>query len=93
MFLHLSTKCRNFAASNNRFMKQTIVFIAVLAVAGSCTYQVNNTIDQPDKRKGDTYVYGVHPDSAAAQSKLTYTAKPELEARTAAIREKLFNTK
>jgi hypothetical protein len=38
-------------------------------------------------------VYGVHPDSAAAQSKLTYDAKPELEVKANAIREKLFKGK
>ncbi len=44
-------------------------------------------------RKGDEYVYGVHPDSAAVQSKLTYDAKPELEVKANAIREKLFKGK
>ena len=53
--------------------------VAVLAVATSCDYQKNNTIKQKDLHKGDEYVYGVHPDSAAVQSKLKYDAKPELE--------------
>lgn len=68
--------------------------IAVIIFLGmgltSCDYQVNNSIKQPDHRKGDVYVYGVHPDSAAVQSKKKYTAKPELEQRTNAIREKMF---
>jgi hypothetical protein len=38
-------------------------------------------------------VYGVHPDSAAVQSKLKYDAKPELEVKANAIREKLFKGK
>ena len=53
----------------------------------------NNTIKQKDVRKGDEYVYGVHPDSAAVQSKLKYDAKPELEVKANAIREKLFKGK
>jgi hypothetical protein len=40
--------------------------------------------------EGEAYVYGVHPDSAAAQMKNTYTPKPELEVKANAIREKLF---
>jgi hypothetical protein len=34
-----------------------------------------------------------HPDSAAVQSKLKYDAKPELELKANAIREKLFKGK
>ena len=67
--------------------------VAVLAVATSCDYQKNNTIKQKDVRKGDEYVYGVHPDSAAVQSQLKYDAKPELEVKANAIREKLFKGK
>ncbi len=67
--------------------------VAILAVATSCEYQKINTIKQKDVRKGDEYVYGVHPDSAAVQSKLTYDAKPELEVKANAIREKLFKGK
>lgn len=73
-------------------MKRNFLTITVLALAlslASCKYQKNNRIDQTDVRAGDEYVYGIHPDSAARQSKLTYPAKPELEARTAAIRQKL----
>jgi hypothetical protein len=74
-------------------MKRNYLKISLLLVAvslASCTYQKSNTIDQTDLRVGDTYVYGVHPDSAARQSKIKYTAKPELEQRTNAIREKMF---
>ncbi|MFD3293753.1 hypothetical protein SKC35_08660 [Aquirufa sp. KTFRIE-69F] len=67
--------------------------VAILAVATSCNYQKNNTIKQKDVRKGDEYVYGVHPDSAAVQSQLKYDAKPELEVKANAIREKLFKGK
>lgn len=74
-------------------MKRNFLKISALLLVvslTSCKYQKNNTIDQPDLRAGDEYVYGVHPDSAARQSKIKYTAKPELEQRTNAIREKLF---
>jgi hypothetical protein len=74
-------------------MKRNFLKISALVLAvslASCKYQKNNTIDQSDVRAGDEYVYGVHPDSAARQSKISYAAKPELEARTAAIREKMF---
>lgn len=67
--------------------------VAILAVATSCDYQKNNSIKQKDVRKGDEYVYGVHPDSAAVQSQLKYDAKPELEVKANAIREKLFKGK
>lgn len=67
--------------------------VAILAVATSCDYQKNNTIKQKDVRKGDEYVYGIHPDSAAVQSQLKYDAKPELEVKANAIREKLFKGK
>lgn len=74
-------------------MKRNFLKISALLLAvslASCKYQKNNTIDQTDVRSGDEYVYGVHPDSAARQTKNKYTAKPELEQRTNAIREKLF---
>ncbi len=67
--------------------------LGVALVAMSCDYQKNNTIKQKDVREGDEYVYGVHPDSAAAQTKNKYTAKPELELKANAIREKLFSGK
>ena len=74
-------------------MKRNFLKISALLLAvslASCKYQKNNTIDQNDVRTGDEYVYGVHPDSAARQTKIKYTAKPELEQRTTASREKLF---
>lgn len=74
-------------------MKRNIALLStflVLSLLNACTYQKSNKIEQSDYRDGDKYVYGVHPDSAAAQSKNVYTPKPELEARTAAIREKMF---
>ena len=64
--------------------------ILVVALMSGCTYQKSNNIEQSDYREGDKYVYGVHPDSAAIQTKNVYKPKPELEARTAAIREKMF---
>lgn len=70
----------------NRF----IIFAFLLLALGSCTYQKNNTIEQKDVNEGNEYVYGVSPDSSARQLKVTYEAKPELEQRTAAIREQLY---
>ena len=74
-------------------LSNLLSLVAILAVATSCDYQKNNTIKQKDVRKGDEYVYGVHPDSAAVQSQLKYDAKPELEVKANAIREKLFKGK
>ncbi len=74
-------------------LSNLLSLVAILAVATSCDYQKNNTIKQKDLHKGDEYVYGVHPDSAAAQSKLKYDAKPELEVKANTIREKLFKGK
>jgi hypothetical protein len=74
-------------------MKNNILRISILVIAvalTSCKYQKNNKAVQTDLREGDSWVYGVHPDSAARQSKLKYEPKDELDARTAAIREKLF---
>lgn len=71
-------------------MKKNIVFIFCLVALASCGYQKNNRFEQDDVNEGNEYVYGVHPDSVARQLNVTYTAKPELEARTAAIREKLY---
>ncbi len=68
--------------------------LAVAAVSlsiVSCDYQKNNTIKQKDFNEGNDYVYGVHPDSAAAQSKNTYDSKPELGAKANEIRDILFN--
>lgn len=74
-------------------LKNLLPIVALAVTAFACDYQKNNTIKQKDVRKDDKYVYGIHPDSAAAQSKNTYTAKPELEVRANAIREKLFQGK
>jgi hypothetical protein len=74
-------------------IKNLLPIVAVAFTAIACDYQKNNTIKQKDVRKDDPYVYGVHPDSAAAQTKNSYTAKPELEVRANAIREKLFQGK
>lgn len=63
-----------------------LVFTALLS---SCDYQKQNKIEQKDLREGDELVYGVHPDSAARQTKLKYTAKPEDVARAEKIRTKL----
>ncbi|CAH0997205.1 hypothetical protein EMA8858_03344 [Emticicia aquatica] len=71
--------------------KFSVLLFAVAAVSlASCDYQKNNVIEQKDVRKGDEWVYGVSPDSAARQLKNKYTANPELENRTNAIREKLY---
>ena len=70
--------------------KFSVLLFAVAAVSlTSCDYQKYNHIEQKDVRAGDEWVYGVSPDSAARQLKNKYTAKPELEARVNAIREKL----
>ncbi len=66
-----------------------LLFAAVAISLASCDYQKTNVIEQKDVREGDEWVYGVSPDSAARQLKNKYTAKPELEARVNAIREKL----
>ncbi len=71
-------------------MKKNIVFLFSLLAMASCTYQNNNSIEQKDVNEGDEYVYGLGPDSSARQLKTIYTAKPELEARTAAIKEILY---
>jgi hypothetical protein len=73
----------------NRKNILTIATIALLATA--CDYQKNNNIKQGDVSEGDQYVYGVHPDSAARQTKNKYAAKPAYEVKANEIREKLFN--
>lgn len=62
-------------------------------VLTSCDYQKYNQAAQKDYRAGDEWVYGVHPDSAARQTKNKYTEKPENEARAQKIREKLYGQK
>ena len=69
--------------------KNILLVFGIALLATACDYQKNNTIKQKDVNAGDEYVYGVHPDSAAAQTKIKYEAKPELEQRTMKIREKL----
>lgn len=71
--------------------KNILAIAAIALLATACDYQKNNTIKQKDFNEDDKYVYGVHPDSAARQTKNKYTAKPENEVRANKIREKLFN--
>ena len=71
--------------------KLSVLLFAVVAVSlASCKYQKNNVIEQNDVRKGDSWVYGVSPDSAARQLKNKYTANPDLEKKANDIREKLY---
>lgn len=71
--------------------KNILAFIVIALITTACDYQKNNTIKQIDLSEKDEYVYGVHPDSAARQSKNKYTPKPENEIRATKLREKLFN--
>lgn len=71
--------------------KNILAVVAIALLAFACDYQKNNTIKQVDPGEKDEYVYGVHPDSAARQTKNKYTPKPENEIRANKIREKLFN--
>lgn len=71
--------------------KNILAVAAIALLATACDYQKNNTIKQIDLNEHDQYVYGVHPDSAARQTKNKYAAKPENEVRANKIREKLFN--
>lgn len=77
------------------------VAVGLLFTLASCDYQKYNTIRQSDLRRtdfragyraGDPEVYGIHPDSAAVQSKYNYTPNPALEERTQKIRDKMFGT-
>ena len=71
--------------------KLSVLVFAVVAVSlASCQYQKNNTIEQKDVRKGDSWVYGAGLDSSARQLKNKYTANPDLEARANKIREILY---
>jgi hypothetical protein len=74
-------------------LEKLLPIITLAFLAAACDYQKNNTIKQKDLNEGNAYVYGVHPDSAAVQLKNEYTAKPELESKANAIREKLFSGK
>jgi hypothetical protein len=76
---------------------KNIVLVAFLAILlSSCDYQKQNkalkldkSLEQKDLREGDKVVYGAGLDSAAAQTKNKYPSKPEYDARTQKIREKL----
>ncbi|MFD2523442.1 hypothetical protein [Emticicia soli] len=71
--------------------KLRVLLVAVVAVSlASCNYQKTNRIEQKDVRKGDQWVYGVSPDSAARQLKNKYTANPDLEVKANKIREILY---
>lgn len=72
-------------------LRNYLPIIALVFVSMSCDYQKNNRMKQKDVQAGNEYVYGVHPDSAAVQSKNTYDAKPALEVKANAIRAKLFS--
>ncbi len=74
-------------------LKNTFAALLITFLVSACDYQKNNNIKQKDVNEGDAYVYGVHPDSAAVQTKNKYTAKPENEIRANKIREKLFSGK
>lgn len=67
-----------------------LLTIASALTLVACDYQKNNVIQQNDLRDGDSYVYGVHPDSAARQTKNKYAEKPGSEARAEKIRQKLY---
>lgn len=71
--------------------KNILGVVTVVLLATACDYQKNNTIKQRDLNENDQYVYGVHPDSAARQTKNKYAAKPAYEVKANQIREKLFN--
>jgi hypothetical protein len=78
-----------FETATQMTNKSIFSVLAIATLLTACNYQKNNKAEQKDLREGDEYVYGVHPDSAARQTKNKYPAKPENEARAAKIREKL----
>ena len=69
-------------------LSKTLLVTGLVILASACHYQDYNHAEQRDVREGQAYIYG--EDSLPRQSKNKYTPKPELEQRTAAIREKLF---
>jgi hypothetical protein len=71
--------------------KNILAVVAITLLATACDYQKNNNIKQVDLNENDAYVYGVHPDSAARQTKNKYAAKPAYELKANKIREKLFS--
>lgn len=70
--------------------RNTAAFVAILAFLSSCDYQKYNKAEQVDVRKGNQWVYGVSPDSAARQLANKYPENPDSEKRVLALREKLF---
>ena len=67
---------------------KAFVVVSTVLLTSACHYQDYNNAEQADVRAGESYVYG--KDTVAEQSKHKYAPRPELEQRTAAIREKLF---
>lgn len=81
-----------------RLLNISLLVVAVLSLA-SCDYQKYNTIRQTDYRlndyssdyrAGDPEVYGLGKDSVAVQSRYQYTPNPDLDAKAAEIRQKLY---
>jgi hypothetical protein len=70
-------------------MKKIALFFALGSILSlsSCKYQSNNKIKQADANEGNATVYGVHPDSTAAQLKHKYPADAKADARVAKIRQ------
>lgn len=80
----------------NMNIKNIFGLVIIASFLSSCDYQKQNTsltlqgeLMQKDLREGDELVYGVHPDSAARQTKLQYATKPEYTERAEKIRAKL----
>ena len=69
-------------------LSKTLLVAGTVLLTSACHYQDYNNAEQADVRAGQPYVYG--NDTVAEQSKHKYAPRPELEQRTAAIREKLF---
>ena len=77
-------------------MKRVHTILSVLmlgSLLASCSYQKANTIEQADVRKNDKTVYGVSPDSAAAQLKQNWPDKEGVAQRAEDIRLKLLSEK
>jgi hypothetical protein len=75
-------------------MKRVQILFSVLllgSLMASCQYQRANTIEQADYRKGNKLVYGVSPDSAAAQLKNTWPDKEGTAQRAEDIRLKILS--
>lgn len=83
-------------SDNILLMKRVQAILSVLilgSLLASCAYQRANTIDQPDVRKNNKTVYGVSPDSAAAQLKNNWPDKEGTAERAENIRLKLLSLK